>query len=146
MFFFCLSGSVHEEEDFEFRDYEYNLRPDITNAKACSQLKEAEDQLIKNIKQNKDIADNPTAIEETMAVVSRLRFLRMFLQALAALWPDKQVSPSESDMIEIQKMLSTAGDLVPAMRKTIALGTQPVDGGMFIYNCDVTFYFYLEYF
>lgn len=124
------SAQVFEEEDFEVRDYEYNLFPDITNAKACYMLKEVEDDLIRKLKNNVDgVADDVNAVDETQAIISRLRFLRLLLQALIAIWPDKKLSPTDAEMGEIQKFLSAAADLVPTIRKTISLGTQPEVGG-----------------
>lgn len=44
------SAKVFEEEDFDPRDYNYVLTPDIANTKACFMLKEAEDELVKKAK------------------------------------------------------------------------------------------------
>lgn len=135
---FFSSAQVFEEEDFEVRDYEYNLVPDISNAKACYMLKEVEDELIKKIKNNVDgLSDNAHALDETQAIINRLRFLRLLLQALIAIWPDKKLSPTEGEMGEIQRLLSGAFDLVPAIKKTIALGTQPEVGGKYylLFRC-----------
>lgn len=121
MFFFFghYSAVVYEEEDFEIRDYEYTLEPDMTNSKSCFMLKEAEDDLTKKIKSGQDTT------EETQAIVNRLKFLRLVLQALVAIWPDKNISPNQIEMVEIQKLLSGAIDVMPGIKKTISLGTQP---------------------
>lgn len=116
---FCFSAVVYEEEDFEIRDYEYTLEPDMTNSKSCFMLKEAEDDLIKKIKSGQDTS------EEAHAIVHRLKFLRLVLQALVAIWPDKNISPTQIEMVEIQKLLSGAVDVMPGIKKTISLGTQP---------------------
>lgn len=93
-------------------------------------LKEVEDDLTRKLKNNVEgIADDANAADETQAIISRLRFLRLLLQALIAIWPDKKLSPTEAEMAEIQKFLSAAVDLVPTIRKTISLGTQPEVGG-----------------
>lgn len=110
---------VYEEEDFEIRDYEYTLEPDMTNSKSCFMLKEAEDELTKKIKSGQDTS------EEIQAIVNRLKFLRLVLQALVAIWPDKNISPTQIEMVEIQKLLSGAIDVMPGIKKTISLGTQP---------------------
>lgn len=120
---FTYSAQVYEEEDFEVRDYEYSLGQDISNAKACFMLKEVEDELMRKVKSGADTC------EETPAIVHRLKFLRLFLQALIAIWPDKKISPNESEMTEIQKLLTGAIDVVPLMKKTIPLGTQPEPDG-----------------
>lgn len=110
---------MYEEEDFEIRDYEYTLEPDMSNSKSCFMLKEAEDDLIKKIKSGQDTS------EETPAIVNRLKFLRLMLQSLVAIWPDKNLSPTQIEMVEIQKLLSGAIDVMPAIKKSISLGTQP---------------------
>lgn len=43
---------MFEEEDFDPRDYGYVLTPDVVNTKACFMLKEAEDELNKQVKAN----------------------------------------------------------------------------------------------
>lgn len=113
------SAVVYEEEDFEIRDYEYTLEPDMSNSKSCFMLKEAEDDLTKKIKSGQDTS------EEIHAIVNRLKFLRLVLQALVAIWPDKNLSPTQIEMVEIQKLLSGAVDVMPGIKKTISLGTQP---------------------
>lgn len=45
-----FSAKVFEEEDFDPRDYGYVLTPDVVNTKACFMLKEAEDELTKQLK------------------------------------------------------------------------------------------------
>ncbi|KAJ6643077.1 N-alpha-acetyltransferase 35, NatC auxiliary subunit like [Pseudolycoriella hygida] len=118
---FILYSVVYEEEDFEIRDYEYTLEPDMSNSKSCFMLKDAEDELTKRIKSGQD------ASEETMAIVNRLKFLRLVLQALVAIWPDRNISPTQIEMVEIQKLLSGAVDVMPGIKRTISLGTQPND-------------------
>lgn len=93
-------------------------------------LKEVEDDLTRKLKNNVEgVADDLNAADETQAIISRLRFLRLLLQAMIAIWPDKKLSPTEAEMGEIQKFLSAALDLVPTIRKTISIGTQPEAGG-----------------
>lgn len=94
--------------------------PDITNAKACYMLKEIEDVLFRKIRSLTDA----TEIEYQQAILNRLRFLRLMLQALVAMWPDKKISPNETEMGEIQKLLSGSLDVMPVIRKTICKGTQ----------------------
>lgn len=65
------------------------------------------------------------------AIVCRLKFLRLFLQALTALAPSKSVSPNEQEMNEIVRLLNSAADLIPLMKRTISLGTQPDPNGKF---------------
>lgn len=51
------SAKVFEEEDFDPRDYGYVLTPDVVNTKACFMLKEAEDELTKQLKADPDNTD-----------------------------------------------------------------------------------------
>lgn len=122
---------VYEEEDYEQRDYEFNLQSKLTYGKCCLQLKEAEDQLVRRAKSGGDEDGGATSVvpDDTLAVVTRLRFLRLLLEALVAIWPDEKTSPSEADVVEIQKLLTSALDTMPTMRRTVAMGTQPVEGG-----------------
>lgn len=121
-----FSAQVFEEEDFEIRDYEYNLIPDTANVRACYMLKEAEDEFMKKIRAA-PTAGNGT--EDLQAIVNRLRFLRHLLQSLIAIWPDKKVSATEAEMGEIQKLLTGALDAIPIIKRTIAKGTQPEPNG-----------------
>lgn len=50
---------MFEEEDFDPRDYNYVLTPDIANTKACFMLKEAEDELTKKAKVENVSGDVP---------------------------------------------------------------------------------------
>lgn len=61
----------------------------------------------------------------TQAIIHRLKFLRLFLQALTALSPGKSISPTEQEMNEITRLLTNAVDLVPLIKRSISLGTQP---------------------
>lgn len=141
------SAKVFEEEDFDPRDYGYVLTPDIANTKACYMLKETEDELMKKAKTGSDGTEVCSAfhasalytctsisrvdhrracqLQGIQAIIHRLRFLRLFLQALTALLPSKSVSPTEQEMNEITRLLNNAVDLVPLIKRTVALGTQP---------------------
>lgn len=67
------------------------------------------------------------------AIIGRLKFLRLFLQALTALAPSKSMSPNEQEMNEIVRLLNGAADLIPLMKRTISLGTQPDPNGEFLH-------------
>lgn len=58
-YFIYFSAKVFEEEDFDPRDYNYVLTPDIANTKACFMLKETEDELIKKAKAQNPNEDVP---------------------------------------------------------------------------------------
>lgn len=82
-------------------------------------LKEAEEELIKKSKASDDFS------EEIQAVTCRLKFLRFLLQSLISLWPVKHVSPNETEIAEIVRLLNGANELIPTIKKTIEKGTQP---------------------
>lgn len=73
-------------------------------------------------------------LQGLQAIIGRLKFLRLFLQALTALAPSKSVSPNEQEMNEIVRLLNGAADLIPLMKRTICLGTQPDPNGEFETN------------
>lgn len=95
-------------------------------------LKECEDECMKKIRSVPTNGTNGT--EDLQAIVNRLRFLRHLLQSLIAIWPDKKVSATETEMGEIQKLLNGALDAMPIIKKTIAKGTQPEP------NCECFFW------
>lgn len=70
-------------------------------------------------------------LQDIQAVAHRLKFMRLTLQSLNALKPVKSISPNEQEMNEIVRLLNGAIDLSPLIKKTIALGIQPVENG----NC-----------
>lgn len=55
--------------------------------------------------------------------------MRLLLQALITLWPSKNISPNEQEMVEIVRLLNNAIDLMPVIKRTIALGTPPDPNG-----------------
>lgn len=136
-----VSAEVYEEEDFEMRDYEFDLQPKVTDERACFLLKEAEEQLQKRSKQQQQQQQQSTASTpassataatttptDTAAVCSRLRFMRTTLEALVAIWPSENLAPNKAEMHDIQKLLTTALDALPTIRASIPLGTQAADG------------------
>lgn len=60
-----------------------------------------------------------------------MRLLRLYLQALGALTPCKSASPNEQEMNEIARLLNNAVDLMPLIKRTISLGTQPDPKGYY---------------
>lgn len=62
---------------------------------------------------------------EIQAVLSRIKFMRLLLQSLLLLYPTKTFSPNETEMSEIVKLLTGAVDLIPNIKKTVDMGTQP---------------------
>lgn len=70
-------------------------------------------------------------MQPVQAIAYRLKFVRLLLQALNALKPSKSISPSEQEMNEIVRLLNGAVDLAPFIKRTIPLGTQPMENGNF---------------
>ncbi|XP_001658127.2 N-alpha-acetyltransferase 35, NatC auxiliary subunit isoform X2 [Aedes aegypti] len=118
---FILRARVYEEEDFQPSNYGYDMYVDMTETKACNMLKSAEDDWVKKAKEVDDAKER----DEINALVSRLKFTRLFLQCLVALYPSKNISPSKTEMIDIVKTLNGALELTQVMEKTIEFGTQP---------------------
>lgn len=82
---FILRARVYEEEDFQPSNYGYDMYVDMTETKACNMLKSAEDDWVKKAKEVDDAKER----DEINALVSRLKFTRLFLQCLVALYPSK---------------------------------------------------------
>lgn len=112
---------MYEEEDFQPGTYKYNLCTELSDQKVVSMLKEIEVELCKKTKEPE--ADRKT--EELEALLSRIKFIRLLLQSLLALYPSKGLSPVEAEMTEISRLLSAATDSMPTIKKTVHLGTQP---------------------
>jgi hypothetical protein len=95
---------------------------EISDQKVVATLKDCENDVQKKCR---DIEPTSEACESIMAVYNRIRFTRMLLQALVQLYPAKSYSPNEYEMSEITKLLTSAIELLPAIKKTIPLGTEP---------------------
>ncbi|XP_052872549.1 N-alpha-acetyltransferase 35, NatC auxiliary subunit [Anopheles cruzii] len=135
---FTLRAHVFEEEDFQHSTFDYSFSAEVTEGKAINMLKAAEEDLIKKTKDTEEEREK----DDVQALLARIRFTRLFLQCLVALYPVKQstswqhgqeitvqsVSPTKNEMIDIVKTLNGALELAQTMEKTIDLGTQPEDG------------------
>lgn len=82
---FILRARVYEEEDFQPSNYGYDMYREVTETKACNMLKSSEEDWLKKAKD----VDGEKEKEEINALVSRLKFTRLFLQCLVALYPTK---------------------------------------------------------
>ncbi|XP_058458590.1 N-alpha-acetyltransferase 35, NatC auxiliary subunit isoform X2 [Malaya genurostris] len=132
---FILRARVYEEEDFQPSTYGYDLCMEMTETKVCNMLKSAEEDWIRKVKE----VNSDKEKEEINALVCRLKFTRLLLQCLVALYPTKQnstwnttntsanlnVSPNKTEMIDIVKTLNGALELTLIMERTIEFGTQP---------------------
>lgn len=119
---FVTGARVYEEEDFQPNLYNYNLWVNMVDQKAVSMLKDCENDFTKKLK---DAEGNEELSEETQAVLTRLKFMRLLLQSLLLLFPNKTFSPNEIEMSEITKLLIGAADLIQPFKKSVELGTQP---------------------
>ena len=90
---FVNRGGVFEEEDFQPTAYGFKLCAEVSEQRCLGMLREAEEELKDNkegshssSKAAKNAKGKVAASEETKAVVSRLRFLRLFFGGLCALY------------------------------------------------------------
>ncbi|XP_058830797.1 N-alpha-acetyltransferase 35, NatC auxiliary subunit isoform X2 [Topomyia yanbarensis] len=137
---FILRARVYEEEDFQPSTYGYDLCVEMTETKVCNMLKGAEEDWIRKVKD----VESDKEKEEINALICRLKFTRLLLQCLVALYPTKQnstwnatnasanlvtnVSPNKTEMIDIVKTLNGALELTQIMERTIEFGTQTEPG------------------
>lgn len=96
----------------------------MSDQKVVAMLKDAENELNKKMKEQTGESQSQLN-EELIATLNRLKFLRLLLQSLLQLYPTKSVSPNEMEMTEITKLLTGALQIMPAIKTTISLGTQP---------------------
>lgn len=118
-----ISSSVNEEEDFQLYGNSSLLVPEDSSQAPLipSMLKDAEDELVRQSK-------TAPQVEDIMAVVHRLRFMRHFYQAIYALDCALIKSIDEAVINDIYKHLNASLELTPQIKKTIDMGTQPKEG------------------
>lgn len=98
-----------------------NLCKDLSDSSVIASLKSCEFDLQKRLR------NTPTeAAEDLTAVFHRVKFQRLILQSLVSLFPAKSSTPNELGMAEISKLLGSAAELMPAIKRTVSLGT-PAD-------------------
>ncbi|XP_017479864.1 PREDICTED: N-alpha-acetyltransferase, 35 NatC auxiliary subunit homolog [Rhagoletis zephyria] len=114
-----IISSVNEEEDFQLYGNSSLLSAeDCQPASVASQLKEAEDDLVR-------LSKTEHQPESTMAIVHRMRFMRHFYQSIFQFDCVMATAPIESNMNEIYKNLNASLELVPQIKRTIEKGIQP---------------------
>lgn len=113
---------MYEEEDFQPGLYNFNLCNELSDQKVVASLKDAENDLQKRLR---EVEATSEKFEDITAVLHRVKFQRLLLQSLLLLYPSKSVSPNEQEMTEIAKLLTSAGELMPMIKKTVMRGTQP---------------------
>lgn len=111
---------MYEEEDFQSSTYGYDLCSIFSYNYIFTMLKTAEDELIKKGKE----ATGDSA-EEIQGVTARLKFTRFFLQVLVTVEPRTESETKEAEINEIVRLLGAAIDLIPIIKRTVSLGTQP---------------------
>lgn len=123
---FVNKAGVFEEEDFQPVMYGYKLANDVPEGKASAMMKEVEDELHKKVKLTKsklyEERDNELELqhEEAVALYSRIKFCRLFYQALL-LFHKKKCSAVE----EVNKYLMQCSEIIPVIEKTIYFGIKP---------------------
>ncbi|OWR50381.1 MAK10 protein [Danaus plexippus plexippus] len=126
----CINkAQVFEEEDFLPMGYGYRLgsNPQMGNAydaslevseqKCTAMLKEQEEELNKKARSNDDEANDLWA-----ALAARIRFTRMFYQALLKI--TKKDSQSGADCVTL---LNGCSEMIKVIIKTVGKGTQPAE-------------------
>lgn len=117
-----FSARVYEEEDFQPGLYSFNLCNDLSDQKVVASLKDSENDIQKRFREMEASGEK---FDDLTAVFNRIKFQRLMLQSLLLLYPSKSFSPNEMEMAEISKLLTSAAELMPAIKKTICRGTQP---------------------
>ncbi|KAL0278733.1 UNVERIFIED_CONTAM: hypothetical protein PYX00_000465 [Menopon gallinae] len=118
---FINQAFVYEDEDFQPMTYGYKLKPDVSESKAVSMLKEVEDELQKKMR-NKASENSQSEHEELSALHVRIKFFRLFYQILLSLNKRDSVSVGEA-----QKLLTACLDTLSAMHRTVDKGIQPTE-------------------
>ncbi|KAG8181137.1 hypothetical protein JTE90_002497 [Oedothorax gibbosus] len=123
---FVNKAGVYEEEDFQPVMYGYKLCNDIPVVKATAMLKEVEEELSKKSKVTRpkpgEEQDHETQAqhEEATALFSRIKFCRVFYQALLVFQKKKSFAVEEVD-----RLLQQCSDIIPVIERTIHLGVHP---------------------
>ncbi|KAH1010452.1 hypothetical protein HUJ05_004747 [Dendroctonus ponderosae] len=104
---------VFEEEDFQPMQYGFHLNPDISEQRMIGMLREVEEELHRKSR-NKQ-CEQP----EIQAIFVRIKFVRIFLQALNTLRKEDQPSNSLNDC---QRLLQSGVEMLQAMKETVQMG------------------------
>lgn len=113
---------MYEEEDFQPGLYSFNLCNDLSDQKVVASLKESENDIQKRFREMEASGEK---FDDLTAVFNRIKFQRLMLQSLLLMYPSKSFSPNEMEMAEIAKLLTSAAELMPAIKRTVSRGTQP---------------------
>ncbi|XP_059048022.1 N-alpha-acetyltransferase 35, NatC auxiliary subunit isoform X2 [Achroia grisella] len=126
----CINkAQVFEEEDFQPMGYGYRLGShpqsgntydaslEVSEQKCIAMLREQEEELNKKVRSAEDEANS-----EWSALAARIRFTRMFYQALLLI--TKRDSQSGADCVAL---LNGCSEMMKVIIKTAGKGTQPIE-------------------
>lgn len=117
-----FSARVYEEEDFQPSLYNLNLCNELSDQNVIASLKDSENDIQKKLR---DMDATSAQFEDLTCVFNRLKYERLLLQCLVQLYPSKSISPNETEMTEISKLLTNAAELVLGIKASVQRGTQP---------------------
>lgn len=118
---FIGEAQVYEDEDFQPSLYNLNLCNELSEQKVIAALKDSENDIQRRLREMDATSEK---FEDLTAVFHRVKFERLLLQSLQLLFPAKSISPNEMEMAEIAKLLTSAAELMPAIKRTVDRGTQ----------------------
>ncbi|XP_069688457.1 N-alpha-acetyltransferase 35, NatC auxiliary subunit isoform X3 [Periplaneta americana] len=117
---FVNRALVFEEEDFQPMVYGYRLVPDVSEPRTMGMLKEVEEELHRRTRSKPSDPSSSEEHEDLVALYSRIKFMRLFYQALVCLGRREQ--PGLSDC---HRLLASCSELLATMQKTVGRGLQP---------------------
>nr|CAB3264177.1 N-alpha-acetyltransferase 35, NatC auxiliary subunit-like [Phallusia mammillata] len=118
-------ANVFEEEDFQTLTYGFRFATNVTELRVVGMLKEAEDDLSRTIRTTKSNEQNDLTNAHKMSclqgVFARIKFLRLFLQAIVPF------GKKEMDVVQgSKKLLIQMSEQLEIINKTIKLGVPPI--------------------
>ncbi|KAG0725073.1 N-alpha-acetyltransferase 35, NatC auxiliary subunit [Chionoecetes opilio] len=120
------SAGVFEEEDFQPALYGYGVCSEVSEVRAGGMMREVEEELQRAVKATRNRQGEPwdskmqKQHEDAVALFSRIRFMRLFYAALAAIMRREPVSIPEAE-----RCLASCNELVCIMQNTIGRGLKP---------------------
>ncbi|XP_063879718.1 N-alpha-acetyltransferase 35, NatC auxiliary subunit-like isoform X1 [Scylla paramamosain] len=120
------SAGVFEEEDFQPALYGYGVCSEVSEVRAGGMMREVEEELQRAVKATRNRQGEPwdpkmqKQHEDAVALFSRIRFMRLFYAALAAIMRREPVSIPEAE-----RCLASCNELVCIMQNTIGRGLRP---------------------
>lgn len=154
---FITKPCVYEEEDFQPLVYGYPLCQEISESKACSMLRESEDELFRRAKtslrsladrkdgngrlsdnlENTSEEDLEIEVQFCLALSCRLKFFRLLLASMAGLRKEINSKPSQEArkwtdagskrLEDVERQLSQCKESFRKWKETLSLGVVPTD-------------------